>query len=180
MNVLRKAMITTTMFALAFMVTILLAGCGEPVSGTEVEEMENGENTNILYCNCYYMNDYAYQEPIDLRVMPCTLTRTQVYLRLTNNMDVYLLYGYTFFIQKNIDGVWAGVPAITTYLDFLLLAYRLLPGAHTYRGIGFSAFGELANGDYRITIEVSVGNDGTQARERVPLTAEFTICDATP
>lgn len=79
-------------------------------------------------------------------------TNKDVTFALTNNNDAEWVYGVAFRIDVLLDGVWYGVPPMPGNWAFTMEGLILESGQTETKTYGFTMYGELPAGTYRLVI----------------------------
>ena len=79
-------------------------------------------------------------------------TNENVTFTLTNNNDVYWLYGLYFRVDVLLDGVWYEIPTTPANWGFSLIGLTLEAGQTETKTYGLDMYGELPPGTYRLVV----------------------------
>ena len=155
----KKATVYITMFASAFMATILLAGCGSRIPDT------------------YYFTYDVGDGQIIAHIVPETLSRDGAELKIINNTEYIVMWGLMHSLEVNRRNTWAQVDFLPGAGGFESIGFGLHPNEYIKIPQAFDLrFGGLGNGRYRIVKQVIVDNE---QNDRVQLVVEFTINNQT-
>ncbi|MCL2287769.1 MAG: hypothetical protein FWC33_01100 [Candidatus Bathyarchaeota archaeon] len=79
-------------------------------------------------------------------------TNENVTFTLTNNNDVYWLYGLHFKVDVLLDGVWYEIPTLPANWGFTGIGLTLEAGQTETKTYGLGMYGELPPGTYRLVV----------------------------
>ena len=116
---------------------------------------------------------------IEMYVIPSSVTRSSVGLKLMNHTEYEAMYGYSYRLERYVRGQWR---AVGLHMSVILLGYGLPPNSYSEEmsrafWLSNSLRRRLSNGRYRIIKDVRLSGEPT---EIIQVAAEFTIQRSTP